>query len=651
MAPSWNSIVEQIAVVSQQEQQQDDKLRSGQLHNKPVIIPSHECTQHAPNSAPPIGRKPRPAVLLIPEVLPPPASPLPLPPHPHRRPDQLQARAQQQRGGDAQGPPRRARQLKIWDLQPELPPPAPHVRHDCALARACAQQPRNLPPELPPSSQPDAGLLEAPQIAPSLLLESARLACRQRDVGLTDRQIINGRAPGGLTLISSDGACGGGAPGRSGVFSPDGSGLCGAAHCARCDGLSRPKRWPSIGFPVRRFVQLAQQAAQVAQPERQIEGLVAGSSDNVIRPAWQSFPACPADVADSAEPGLFRARTDGFPPPPCAFTSTPAELPLETPRASPRVAEPWGGKAELGGDWRKLPPPGWYRRRDWGIGNARNAIRGVSVRPSSGAVAPLPAPPTAQHAAPTISHAPPTGERAVHSSKSSITRMHSVPTDPEQTVDECAAVEADPRSKTHRATCLPISGEVIQTHVASFWMTVLGQLEFLGEVSSAFLGEAVPGGRNRQARGEEWSGAQAGSSISGLSHSQGSEQSVGATAALAMGGSDGGRLANAAVDGQRGEATAAMRARLLADPPSLPMESSFLLGEVLSAAPPGQGTTAKNRAEPGRPYLRVRTTQTGQMNDVDTCRKGTGHSPASILDSPVPSDDSSCDSRPELAWG
>ncbi|CAI5467842.1 unnamed protein product [Closterium sp. Yama58-4] len=683
MAPSWSSVVEQIAVVSHYEQQQDD-TRSSQPHNELVLIPSHEHTQHAHNPAPPIGRKPRPAVLLIPAVLPPPASPLPLPPAPHRRPDQIQARALQQSGAlhvRQEGPPRRARQLKIWDLQPELPP-GPHLRHDRAL-----EQLRNIPPELPPASQPDAGLPEAPP---------------------------------------SDGACCGGAPVRSGLCSPNGDGLCGAVHCARCDLLSRPKRWPSIGFPVRRSEQLAQQAEQAAHPARRINVLAVPScSCPETRPAGKMAPAYPTGSADPVipayptvsseplrqqrpsvphalpidEPALFRARTDEFPPPPCAFTSTPADVPLETPRASRNMAEPWGGKTELaqalgsrglaesagaalvGGDWRKLPAPGWYRRRDWGIGNERNAIRGVSVRASSGAVAPLPVPPTAQHAAPMMSHAPPTGERAVQSSRSSITRMQSVPTEPERTGDECRAVEADPRSKSHRATCLPINGEAIQIHVASLWLTVLSQLDFLGEVSTAFLGELVPGGRNRQERGEEWSGAQAGSSIDGLSHNHEREQAVGAAAALLTGGSDWERLANAAVDGRRGGATAT--ARLMADPPilspdmrccdfsgfnvsgfntggptdagtcgtttvdlgdlasppfnmgslqPLPMASSLHLGEVLPATPPGQGTTTKNRTEPGRPYLRVRSTLSGQMNDQDTCRKGTGHSPASILE-------------------
>ncbi|CAI5969923.1 unnamed protein product [Closterium sp. NIES-64] len=569
------------------------------------------------------------------KVLPPPASPLPLPPAHHRRPDQIQARAQQLQGephARQGGPHRRARQLKIWDLQPELPP-APHLRHDRALEREFAQQLRNLPPELPPASQPDVGLPEAPP---------------------------------------SDGACGGGAPGRSGLCSPNGGGLCGTAHCARCDWLSRPKRWPSIGFPVRRTAQLAQQVERVAHPARRID-----------------------------EPAPFRAGTEEFPPPPCAFTSTPADLPLATPRASRGMAEPWGGSAELvqalgrgglaesgaalGGGWRKLPAPGWYRRRDWGIVSARNAIRGVSVRASSGAVAPLPVSPTTQRAPPMASHAP-----------------TDVPAVPERSGNECAAVEADPRNKSHRATCLPISGEAIQTHVASFWLNVLEHLEFLGEVSSAFLGETVPGGRNRRELGEEWSGTQAGSSISGQPYSREREQTIGAAAAaLVMGGSDGERLCNAVVYGQKGEATAAMQARLLSDPTilspdmrcrdfsgfnigdltmsgpvgaalcgtttlislkdlasppltslqPLPMASSFHLGEVLSAVPPGQGTTAKNRTETGRPYLRVRSTLSGQLSGIDTCRKGTGHSPASILDSPVPSDDSGCDSRPELMWG
>ncbi|CAI5516365.1 unnamed protein product [Closterium sp. Naga37s-1] len=683
-----------IAVVSQYEQQQEDKLRSSQPQNAPVLIPSLEHTQHEHNSAPPIGRKPRPAVLVIPAVLPPPASPLPLPPAPHRRPDQIQARAQQLQGephARQGGPRRRARQLKIWDLQPELPP-APHLRHDRALEREFAQQLRNLPPELPPASQPDAGLPEAPP---------------------------------------SDGACGGGATGRSALCSPNGGGLCGTAHCARCDWLSRPRRWPSIGFPVRRSAQLAQQAEQVAHHSRRINVLAEPScSDPESRPAGKMAPAYPAgSSADPVipaepprqqqpsvphalpidEPALFRARSDGFPPPPCAFTSTPADVPLETPRASRSVVEPWGGTAELaqaqgsrglaestgaalvGGDWRKLPAPGWYRRRDWGIGNARNAIRGVSVRASTAAVAPLPLPPTVQRTLPMVSHAPLTGELAVQSNRSSITRMHSVPTERERTDDECTEIEANPRSKSHRATCLPISGEAIQTHVASLWLTVLSQLYFLGEVSTAFLGEVVPGRRNRQEQGEEWSGNQAGSSIIELSHTHGREQAVGPAAALMIGGSRGEGLVNAA----------AMQARLLADPPMLspdvryhefsgfnvsgfntggpgaaatcgtttvnlgnlasppfnmgslqplPIASSFHLGEVLSATPPVQGTTAKNRTEPGRPYLRLRSTLSGQSSDLDTCRKGTGHSPASILDSPVPSDDSSCDSRPELLW-
>ncbi|CAI5536283.1 unnamed protein product [Closterium sp. Naga37s-1] len=605
------------------------------------------------------------------------------------------------------GPHRRARQLKIWDLQPELPP-APHLRHDRALEREFAQQLRNLPPELPPASQPDAGLPEAPP--------------------------------------SSDGACGVGAPGRSGLCSPDNGGLCGTAHCARCDWLSRPKLWPSIGFPVRRSAQLAQQAERAAHPVQRFDGLAdRRCSDPATQPAWQAFPAyyptgsadpvIPADptyfpARHSAElprqqqppaphsppidePAPFRAGTDGFLLPPCAFTSTPADLPLKTPRASRSVAEPWGGTAELvqtlgggglvesgavlAGDWRKLPPPGWYRRLDWGMRNARNAIRGVSVRASSAAVTPLPAPTTAQRAPPMTCHASSTAKSAVQSSSGSITRMHSdsteVPAESERSGNECAAVEADPRSKSHRATCLPISGEAIQTHVASFWLTVLGQLEFLGEVSSALLGEAVPGGRNRQERGEEWSGKQAGSSVSGLSHSYGREQTVGPAAAPVIGGSDGEILANA---------TAAMQAPILslntrcrdfsrfnvsglntdgptdagrptdagvcgtttvilgnfASPPfdmgplqPLPMASSFQLGEVLSATHPGQGITAKNRTEPGRPYLRVRSMQLGRSTNLDTCCKGTGHSPASILDSPVPSDDSGCDSRPELTWG
>ncbi|CAI5484016.1 unnamed protein product [Closterium sp. Yama58-4] len=687
MAPSWSSVVEQIAVVSQHEQQQDDKLRSSQTHNAPVLIPSHEHTPHEHNPAPPIGRKPRPAVLLIPAVLPPPASPLPLPPAPHRRPDQLQARAQQLQGGPHArqgGPHRRARQLKIWDLQPELPP-APHLRHDCALVRACAQQLRNLPPELPPASQPDAGLPEAPP---------------------------------------SDGACGGGAPGRSGLCSPIGGGLCGAVHCARCDLLSRPKRWPSIGFPVRRSAQLAQQAEHAAHPARRINVLAVPScSDPETRPEGKMSPAypagssadpvIPADPSISAEPphqqrppfphalpidepALFRARTEDFPPPPCTFTSTPADVPLETPRASRGMAEPWGGKAEqaqalgsgglaesagaalAGGDWRKLPAPGWYRRRDWEIGNGRNAIRGVSVRASTAAVAPLPVQPTAQRAPPMVSHAPLTGQGAEQSSRSSLTRMPSVPTEPERNDDECAEIEADPRNKSHRVTCLPISGEAIQTHVASLWLTVLSQLDFLGEVSTAFLGEVAPGRRNRQEQGEEWSGKQAGSSIRGMSNNHKREQAVGAAAPLLMGGSDGERLANVAAT-----------ARLMADPPILSPDmrcrdfsgfnvsgfntggfadagvcgatvspplsslqplstaSIFHLREVLSATP---GTTANNRTEPGRPYLRVRTTPSVQPNDLDTCRKGTGQSPASILDSPVPSVDSGCDSRPELLW-
>ncbi|CAI5515791.1 unnamed protein product [Closterium sp. Naga37s-1] len=557
---------------------------------------------------------PRPGVLLIPEVVPPPASPLPLPPPPHRRPDHLQARAQQQRGGHARrgDPPRRARQLKIWDLQPELPP-APHLRHDRALEREFAQQLRNLPPELPPASQPDAGLPEAPP--------------------------------------SSDGACGGGAPGRSGLCSPDNGGLCGTAHCARCDWLSRPKRWPSIGFPVRRSAQLAQQAERAAHPAQRFDGLEDRKcSDPATQPAWQAFPAnyptgstnpvIPADptyffASLSAEPprkqqplaphsppidepAPFRARTDGFPPPPCAFTSTPADLPLETPRASRSMAEPWGGTAELaqalgggglaesgavlGEDWRKPPPPG--------------------------------------------------------------------------------------------------CGEAIQTHVASFWLTVLGQLEFLGEVSSALLGEAVPGGRNRQELGNEGSRKNAGSSNGGLSLSSaervshGCAQAAGAAEPM-VGGSE------SRVE-EWGEATGAMPVRLMAVPHMLspdmrcrnisgfnvsgfnmgcPIDASVCgtttvnlrglasppfnmgslkplssasclhLGEVLSATPPGQGTTAKNRTEPGRPYLRVRSTLSGQSSDLDMCRKGTGHSPASILDSPVPSDDSGCDSRPELVWG
>ncbi|GJP44220.1 hypothetical protein CLOM_g3604 [Closterium sp. NIES-68] len=598
MALAWTSILDQTAnlgaLPQQQQQQNGDELPTSKPYrsSEPALEPSRD----ARNLAPPIGRKPRPGPLLIPEIVPPPPTPLPLPPPPQLRDGHQKARAsaQQLRGAGADprkdsranGPRGRRRQLKVWDFLPETPPPAllrgarpTDVRSP--QARACAQQlgnheglPYDLQPELPPPSLPDAGLAD-----------SASLAW-PRIGGLAQE-----RGEIGATPASGERAC------------ARGSGLCGGP-CTRCDGLSRPKRWPSIGFHLRRL-------------DRQADPSVL--SDPMDQPA--------------GPPAAVFPRLVGLPPPPRGFGSTPAELPLDTPRASGDMAERRGGEAELArnlsrggraelfpgavlaGDWRKLPPPGWYRRREWGSGSRRSAFGGVPVRTSSGAVAPLPVPLTMEHAPPANQSGIYSGAMPVQSSKSSVTGIDSVPSEPERTGDECTTNEVDPRNKSHRATCLPIIGESIHAHVASLWQALLAasrhtwgeqRPQFLGEVASALLGETVSG--------------------EGAPDFLKSQKPAGNTQGnLAL------RGENGAVVGEAWK----------------PLEGRA------ECRPGGCERNPERRAdctEPGRPYLRMRSTNLAQLHELDTCRKPIGRSPASILDSPVPSDDSSCDSSPELVW-
>ncbi|CAI5961558.1 unnamed protein product [Closterium sp. NIES-64] len=422
-------------------------------------------------------------------------------------------------GGAACAPGRSAQaRAPAQDLGSATRAPAgPHLRHDRALEREFAQQLRNLPPELPPASQPDVGLPEAPP---------------------------------------SDGACGGGAPGRSGLCSPNGGGYAA----------------PPIALAV---------TGSVGRNDGRRSASPCGEPRN-LRSRWNGWRILrggSTSLRPSARgPKSFRRPRAPSPLLPRISLSQRPALPEAWPNhgadrrswCRPWAAEgwrnrvrPWGGLAEASCAW--VVPAAGLGDRECAECNPRSICARI-IR-SCGSASGFP---NNAACSPMASHAP-----------------TDVPAVPERSGNECAAVEADPRNKSHRATCLPISGEAIQTHVASFWLNVLEHLEFLGEVSSAFLGETVPGGRNRRELGEEWSGTQAGSSISGQPYS----------------------------------------------------------------LPPGQGTTAKNRTETGRPYLRVRSTLSGQLSGIDTCRKGTGHSPASILDSPVPSDDSGCDSRPELMWG